>query len=80
MAHDMPLSAVPEGSTWRVSRIAAGYGLSRRLSELGFVGDAAVSVCGRTNRSIIVRLCGQRYALSRGIAQHIYVSEASVHG
>jgi len=71
LIYDIPLSKVPEGVGCTVKDICAGRGLARRLAELGFLKGARLMVNRSEGGAMIVSINGQRFALSRGIANKI---------
>lgn len=75
MSKVLPLIMMPEGKEGRVLRINAGRGLLRRLIEMGFTENALVRVLRSDRGSLIVAVNGCRYALSKGIAMKIMVTE-----
>jgi ferrous iron transport protein A len=75
LIYDIPLSGVPEGKKCVVNQISAGRGLARRLAELGFLEGASVRVDRSEGGAMIVSINGQRFALSRGIANKIGIKQ-----
>ncbi len=69
-----PLSLISPGTTTIITGVNAGEGLRRRLYDLGIVPNTEVTVVTRDRGSIIVSVCGCRYALSRGMAMKILVA------
>lgn len=69
-----PLSLLSPGTTGKIIEVHAGEGLRRRLYALGFVPKATVTVVSRDRGSIIVSVCGCRYALSHGMAMKILIA------
>ncbi|HID28184.1 MAG TPA: ferrous iron transport protein A [Methanosarcinales archaeon] len=63
------------GQEGKIVSIKAGYGLTRRLAELGFNLNTKVKVINNINGHFIVRLRDTRIAISRGIAMKILVKE-----
>jgi Fe2+ transport system protein FeoA len=71
-----PLAVVQEGRTVKVKNVHAGFGLMRRLMEMGFIKDAKLRVIKSSyNGPMIVALNNTRFALSRGIAMKIMVED-----
>ncbi len=70
-----PLALFPPGRPGRVRDIRAGRELKGRLNALGLLPDAEVTVVSVGHGSLIVSVAGSRYALSRGIAAQVLVSE-----
>ena len=75
MSGTLPLIMMPEGRDAKISRINAGRGLSRRLIEMGFTENTVVRILRADRGCLIVLVNGSRYALSRGIAMKIMVTE-----
>ena len=74
----MPLAMTSPGKTVKVVDIAAGRGLSRRLTEMGLTPGVEVKVI--TNHMpgpVMIQLRGSKVALGHGICQKIRVSEVS---
>lgn len=74
----MPLSLYPEGKTGRIHGINAGKKVSRRLLEMGFVPDALVQIQRGNCGSFVVIVNDIKYALGRGMAAKIMVSDLQV--
>ncbi len=75
MPQNIPLIMMPEGSVVKISNINAGRGLTRRLIEMGFIKNANVKILRSDRGCLIVFVNGAKYALSKGIAMKIMVSE-----
>lgn len=75
MTTTLPLIMVPENKECRIAKIHAGHGLTRRLIEMGFTKNARVKVLRSDRGCLIVSLNGCKFALSKGIAMKIMVSE-----
>ncbi len=75
MCLGMPLVMAGEGFQTRVLGIRAGRGLTKRLLAMGFTQGTKVKVVKNTRGQLIVQMGDSRYALSRGIAQKIYVAD-----
>lgn len=69
-----PLSLLAPGTNGKITGVNAGQGLCRRLYALGLVPEARVTVITRDRGSIIVSVCGCRYALSRGMAMKVLIA------
>jgi len=69
----VPLSYVERGKSARVVSIEAGFGLSRRLMEMGIFSGATINVVEQSFGHVVVEVKGARFALSRGIANKIMV-------
>jgi len=70
----MPLAFLPEGTKGIVKSIVGGFGMRRRLYELGFTEGTEVWVIksGRPG-PILVSVRGSRLAIGRGVAMKIFV-------
>jgi ferrous iron transport protein A len=77
MAQNLPLIMMPEGREAKIARINAGRGLTHRLIEMGFTENTVIKVLRADRGCLIVLVNGSRYALSRGIAMKIMVSETN---
>lgn len=70
----VPLSEAPEGVELRVVSIdARGWGIVRRLLEIGLTPGTVVKVVSRAPGPIIVEVRGARFALGRGHARRVMV-------
>jgi len=74
MVPEIPLSFLPENHEAVIVEVRGGYGLTRRLAELGFTSGARVKVLRSTPPGpMLVMVRGARIALGRGIAMKIIV-------
>jgi Fe2+ transport system protein FeoA len=71
----MPLSMASPGETVRVTAVRAGWGLQRRLADLGLTLGVKVRVIssGRPG-PVVLDVRGSRLALGQGVAHKIIVS------
>lgn len=70
----MPLTIVQPGRSVRIVSVNAGHGLQGRLSALGLVPGAEVTVLQNCLRGPFLLCLGEgRIALGRGVAQRIVV-------
>ena len=70
----VPLSAVPTGRWVRIIAIYAGWGLARRLYEMGLLPGSMVFVEYNDGRGqVIIRVRGYRLGLGRGVAAKVMV-------
>ena len=70
----IPLSMTRQGEKARVSRIAAGKGLVRRLTEMGLLPGAEIEIIsGGRAGPIIIGLQEMRFGLGFGLAKRIFV-------
>lgn len=69
------LASVPAIGTYRVDRVAGPEDAQAlRLSEMGMVPGAELSVLSRSNNgTVVVKVGGCRMALARGMADYVYV-------
>ncbi len=73
----VPLPLLPENSEAVVVEVRGGWGLERRLAELGFTAGARVRVLRSTGPGpVLVLVRGSRVALGRGLAMRILVEPA----
>lgn len=75
MPHVLPLIMMPEGKEGKVVSINAGQGLKRRLVEMGFCENCLVTVHRSDRGALVVDVNGTKYALGKGMATKIMVSE-----
>jgi len=70
----IPLSMLPEGREAIVVEVRGGWGLVRRLAELGFTSGTKVKVLNSApSGPLLVMVRGSRVALGRGLAMKIIV-------
>jgi ferrous iron transport protein A len=70
----MPLTIVQPGRSVRIVSVNAGHGLQGRLSAMGLVPGAEVTVLQNCLRGpFLLGLGGGRIALGRGVANRIVV-------
>lgn len=73
-SQETALADARENGRYRVERIAGPDTQSLRLSEMGFVPGAEVSVVSRgRNGMVVVKVGGSRLALARGMADYVFV-------
>jgi Fe2+ transport system protein FeoA len=71
----MPLSMVQPGESVQVVGIRAGWGLRRRLAEMGLTAGVTVRVMNRQRHGpVVLDLRGTRLALGHGVAHKIMVN------
>jgi len=76
----MPLAMVGPGELVTVSEVRAGWGLQRRLADMGLTPGVQIRVINsQTTGPVLIDLRGSRVALGRGIAQKIAVKKVE-HG
>ncbi len=69
----LPLVAATPGQPYEVVELVGGRGMCRRLTDMGFVPGAVVTVTGGHGGGLIVTVLDCRLMLSRGMAQRIMV-------
>ncbi|NPV41655.1 MAG: ferrous iron transport protein A [Anaerolineae bacterium] len=70
----MPLSMAASGETMVVTGIRGGFGMRRRMADLGLnIGMCVTVVSAGYNCPLLVDLKGARYALDRRLAHHVFV-------
>ena len=71
----MPLSMVSAGEVVQVVSINAGWGLQRRLADMGLTPGVEVRMVNKQGRGpVLLELRGSRLALGHGIAHKIMVA------
>jgi len=71
---DMPLSMASEGEKVKIKRVDAGYGLKKRLYDLGFVENTIVEVIkNQFSGPMILKIFDSRIVLDRGQTNKIFV-------
>jgi len=71
----MQLSSVTSGKQVQIVYIEAGWGLQRRLADMGLTPGLNVTVIGSQRPgSVVLDVRGSRLALGRGISHKIMVS------
>jgi ferrous iron transport protein A len=74
----MPLSLAGAGKKLTVTGINAGWGLQRRLADMGLIpGTTVVVVSGCHPGPLLIDIRGSRLGLGFGVAQKIIVKEAT---
>lgn len=73
----MPLTMARPGEKIRMVAVRVGWGLTRRLADMGLLPGVIIRVVHSQNSGpVIIDLRGSRLALGRGVAQKIMVMEA----
>lgn len=67
------LSIVKEGEQVRVTALAGGRGIHRRLRELGISEGTELTVVQNVGGPVIVKVGDSRMGLGRGVAEKIQV-------
>jgi ferrous iron transport protein A len=74
--HDIPLAIARAGELVTVTGIKAGYGLQKRLADMGLTPGVQIKVMNsQMTGPLLIDLRGSRVALGRGIALKIYVTK-----
>ncbi len=72
---------VPEGGRAVILEVAgAGWGLRRRLLEMGFTPGTEVEVVRNSGGHVVVRLRGSLLTVGRGVARRIVVEVVGGEG
>lgn len=75
----MPLSLAGTGKVLKVTAVGGGWGLRRRLAELGLTPGVPVTVMSGCHPGpLLIDLRGSRLSLGFGVAQKIMVKETEV--
>ncbi len=69
----IPLLVAPPGVSLRVVSIEGGWGISRRLLEIGITPGTIIRVLSKDAGPIILEVRGTIFAIGRGHAKKIYV-------
>lgn len=70
----MPLSMAPIGERLEIVGFRGGFGMRKRLADLGMNVGMEISVLSNQFRGpMVVLVKDSRFAIGRGIAHHIYV-------
>ena len=70
----MPLAFAPEGGMVRVVGVRGGFGVGRRMAELGFTPNAILKIVKSGGLGpILVEVKGSRLAVGRGVAMKVMV-------
>jgi len=70
----MPLSMAPINTKLEVVGFRGGFGMRRRLADLGMnIGMEISVVSAQPYGPMVVAMKGSRFAISRGIAHHVSV-------
>jgi Fe2+ transport system protein FeoA len=71
----MPLCMAVPGERMIVSGVRGGYGMRRRLADLGLnIGMDVMVIAANYGTPLLVDLKGSRFAIDRKLANHIMVS------
>lgn len=69
----MPLSMVAGGSEVEVAAVRAGWGLQRRLADMGMTPGTRIKLVSSRSGPVVVEVRGSRLALGAGVAHKIMV-------
>jgi Fe2+ transport system protein FeoA len=73
----IPLAMASSGKLLTVTGINAGWGLQRRLADMGLTPGVQIQVMnGKCAGPVLIDLRGSRVGLGRGVAQKILVKES----
>ena len=73
----MPLAMASPGKLLTVIGINAGWGLQRRLTDMGLTPGVQIRIMnGQYASPVLIDLRGSRLGLGRGVAQKILVKES----
>jgi ferrous iron transport protein A len=76
LGQGMPLAMARPGELLSVIGLRAGWGLQRRLADMGLTPGVQIRVINsQMSGPVIIDLRGSRIALGRGVAQKILVKE-----
>jgi len=72
----IPLAMVTPGELVTVTEVRGGWGLQRRLADMGLIPGVQIRVMNsQAPGPVLINLRGSRVALGRGIAQKIAVKK-----
>ena len=72
----MPLSMVSPGELVQVATVRAGWGLQRRLADMGLTPGVQVRVVNSQRPGpVVIEIRGSRLALGQGLAHKIMVKQ-----
>ena len=72
----MPLSMVSSGELVQVAAVRAGWGLQRRLADMGLTPGVQVRVVNSQRPGpVVIEIRGSRLALGQGVAHKIMVKQ-----
>ena len=75
----MPLSMAAPGERMIVSGIRGGFGMRKRMADLGLnVGMDVMVISSDYCAPLLVDLKGSRFAIDRRLAHHIFVEPTAV--
>jgi ferrous iron transport protein A len=72
----MPLTSAPLGQLLRVVSARGGWGIHRKLAEMGLTPGVQIRVVsGQHCGPVLIDLRGSRVGMGRGVAQRVLVEE-----
>jgi Fe2+ transport system protein FeoA len=69
----LPLSMASAGSEVEVAALRAGWGLQRRLADMGLTPGTHIRLVNNRSGPVVVEVRGSRLALGTGVAHKIMV-------
>ena len=74
----MPLSMVSPGETVKIATIRAGWGLQRRLADMGLTPGVKVKVIQHHGRGhLVINFRDSKLALGHGVSNKIMVTDGT---
>lgn len=71
--HAFPLSMASENSALRIVALHGGYGLARRIGEMGLTVGSEIKVCQREGGALVIARGETRFAIGAGLAHKVMV-------
>ena len=72
--HGISLAMVTPGKLMTVTGFRGGFGLQRRLADMGLTPGVQLKVINNERHGpVLIELRGSRLALGRGVAHHVLV-------
>jgi len=73
--HHWPLSMASTGDVLQVVSIRGGWGIKRRLADMGLIPGVQVRIINSQRPGpVVIEIKGSRLALGHGVAHHIMVT------
>jgi len=70
----MPLSMVSPGTKVKIRHVRGGWGLQRRLADMGLTpGVEVMVISGQCPGPVVLEVRGSRLALGHGVAHRVVV-------
>lgn len=70
-----PINVVPAGKTVEIRRLLGGRSFILKLQEMGLFPGSFVNVIQNSGGALLVSVGSSRFAIGRGMAGKIFVSE-----